>query len=569
MHLAPFTSMSMLVSPKPSTLPRWGAGGPEAPCAVSVAKVPVPTYDRAEHVAYAKKLFRNTLVKNYLSVLGGWRAMDVNNRGKLSFLELCRGCRTVGFAGNVRDLWCALDSEGSGYANFAELDVEQGAEMAELARCIGESCRSVQRAWQQHFNPIGVGRIQDGDFEQGCQAVGYGGDPDFLYDTLCVDKAPTGLSIKEFSFLEAYLPAKRPPPEKRYMEHRHGYMAPKLNHKISPWHKKAEIAMTARVQDPLALPPAQAPKPSGKAEFKKLLINEYGNILRAWRLGMDADHNGKLDWREFQKACANVGFAGNRKELWSELDGDGSGYVSLAELDEAVAKQLDGLLGSCLKRFPSWEVGWQRTMDRRGDDKVPAQFFVEGARVWGFGGDAEKLFDKLDLDRVGYLTLEMTSWIARQNALTEEAEEGPRSAITRSYLGKIAHQERERRDRYHRFKARNRASNAILQPMTASASLESLRPAKEKPDPMAKATINERLLTSLGIDRSPSVAPKMEVNTNRNEHPYYYAKPGQGGRTMSTSLPVSRLSRDTSPGRSPSGGRGSYQTAITRSPSMP
>lgn len=254
-------------------MPRWGAGGPEAPCAVSTPKVPVPTYDRSEHIAHAKKLFRNTVVKNYLSILGGWRAMDPNNKGKLSFQELCRGCRTVGFAGNVRDLWGALDPAGSGYANFSELDPEMGTALMELARCIGETCGSVQSAWQQFFNPIGVGRIQDGDFEQGCLAVRYTGDVDFLYETLCVDRAPTGLSLREFCFLESYLPPRKPEPEKRYWECRYGYMAPKRNHAISPWHKKAELAMTARVKDPVQLPPLGRERPSAKKAPKPQLVN--------------------------------------------------------------------------------------------------------------------------------------------------------------------------------------------------------------------------------------------------------------------------------------------------------
>ena len=55
----------------------------------------------------------------------------------------------------------------------------------------------------------------------------------------------------------------------------------------------------------------------------------WGNMVRAWREGLDRDHNDRMDYNEFSVAVKDVGYAGNAKELWQELDLNKNGYVSL------------------------------------------------------------------------------------------------------------------------------------------------------------------------------------------------------------------------------------------------
>ena len=52
-------------------------------------------------------------------------------------------------------------------------------------------------------------------------------------------------------------------------------------------------------------------------------------MVRAWREGLDRDHNDRMDYNEFSVAVKDVGYAGNAKELWQELDVNKNGYVSL------------------------------------------------------------------------------------------------------------------------------------------------------------------------------------------------------------------------------------------------
>ncbi|CAE7277600.1 USP20, partial [Symbiodinium necroappetens] len=56
-----------------------------------------------------------------------------------------------------------------------------------------------------------------------------------------------------------------------------------------------------------------------------LLLKSYQNYVRAWRQGLDRDRNGQLDYNEFKMAVKDVGFAGNARELWHQLDENGNG----------------------------------------------------------------------------------------------------------------------------------------------------------------------------------------------------------------------------------------------------
>ena len=51
--------------------------------------------------------------------------------------------------------------------------------------------------------------------------------------------------------------------------------------------------------------------------------------MRAWREGLDRDHNDRMDYSESSIAVKDVGYPGNAKELWQELDLNKNGYVSL------------------------------------------------------------------------------------------------------------------------------------------------------------------------------------------------------------------------------------------------
>eukprot|EP00401_Gymnodinium_catenatum_P010161 CAMPEP_0117573178 /NCGR_PEP_ID=MMETSP0784-20121206/60804_1 /TAXON_ID=39447 /ORGANISM="" /LENGTH=303 /DNA_ID=CAMNT_0005371703 /DNA_START=69 /DNA_END=978 /DNA_ORIENTATION=- len=70
--------------------------------------------------------FKAYLAKRFGSVLAGWRALDRDRNGRLSFAEFCAVLRDLDIHGNINGLWKALDSDCSGSVTLMELDAEIG-----------------------------------------------------------------------------------------------------------------------------------------------------------------------------------------------------------------------------------------------------------------------------------------------------------------------------------------------------------------------------------------------------------------------------------------------------------
>ena len=53
-------------------------------------------------------------------MLAGWRALDAENKGFLSFVQFCQGCREILFEGDVRSLWQDLDPLQRGFISLTD-----------------------------------------------------------------------------------------------------------------------------------------------------------------------------------------------------------------------------------------------------------------------------------------------------------------------------------------------------------------------------------------------------------------------------------------------------------------
>lgn len=80
--------------------------------------------------------------------------------------------------------------------------------------------------------------------------------------------------------------------------------------------------------------------------FKSILLEKYGSLVAAWTEHLDADGSGEMDYQEFVQACRAIGFQGSLKKVYREMDKDGSGSISLSELDPDVS--MDFSRGRCV-----------------------------------------------------------------------------------------------------------------------------------------------------------------------------------------------------------------------------
>ena len=63
------------------------------------------------------------------------------------------------------------------------------------------------------------------------------------------------------------------------------------------------------------------------------------------------EHDGKLTFNEFCNCTRRLGFSGNIKKLWQDLDGREVGYISLKDIHPAAAAMLEEWHALILDKF--------------------------------------------------------------------------------------------------------------------------------------------------------------------------------------------------------------------------
>jgi len=124
-------------------------------------------------------------------------------------------------------------------------------------------------------------------------------------------------------------------------------------------------------------------------EFNRNLTNKFGSITRAWRLAMDTDESGQLNFREFCTSAREMGFVGNIRTLWFNLDTDMSGAISLHELDPESAQTLEKFRALSCERYDTIPNMWYQLLDDDRSGSVDVEEFCENVRELGYEDEEE------------------------------------------------------------------------------------------------------------------------------------------------------------------------------------
>merc|ERR1740129_200115 len=134
-------------------------------------------------------------------------------------------------------------------------------------------------------------------------------------------------------------------------------------------------------------------------EFISVLESKFGSVTRAWRVGLDRDDSGLLDFREFCAATKEIGYVGNTRTLWFNLDTDNSGTISLKELDPHAANALEKFRVLCNRKYKTIANAWELLLDQDKSGTVSLAEFEEAAAHLGYT-DQQEVHDVFQYLRV-------------------------------------------------------------------------------------------------------------------------------------------------------------------------
>lgn len=296
--------------------------------------------------------FKTFLRSKYGPLFRAWRrVLDLDGTMLLQRAELFKACRQLGWQGNVRSLWKALDTDNSGYCSFEELDPHGAQLLAQFYEWAVENWG--HEPAQGMFEALDVYRRKKLDyssFATACDSYGFSKKPQTVAS--CFDSE-----------------------DRRYVT-RDDFTC------LDFWRPPAWLVATTN--------------PKAAQDFKSHLLNKYGRYVMAWRRCLDKDSTNSCNWTEFTDAARHVKFTGDVAGAWRYFDSDFSGFITLQEIDPAAF--------DVLMQFKKWadeEFGGIRPafamMDQDKSKQVSFREFRSSCRSFGFVGDVQRVYEYLSL----------------------------------------------------------------------------------------------------------------------------------------------------------------------------
>jgi len=320
-----------------------------------------------------------------------WRCLDVHNHMRIGQGQFLRGLQDLGFAGDAKGLFKDLNRDQTGTLLFYHFAPEAALAVGEFLYWVRENYGSLEN--------LGITDVVDkrnhitrSQLVQLCKKKGFhkAGALDLTFDLL--DKDGDGSVVKtELALLEQW--------------------------DFPEW-------LTAR-------PDAKA----AETCKQKLIDRCQGNALLAWR-NLDRSGSMRVAWHDFRLACRKLLSSDDCQTLasaWRSLDDDLSGWLSLREFDKATYDQLtkfvswiDATFGGMLGAFPKLGIGGTRSLPQ-----ISLAEWRHVCKASGLGDSTTvKIFQGLDIDCGGYVTMNEIRFLNSWKVLNELKEEEAWASLT-------------------------------------------------------------------------------------------------------------------------------------------
>lgn len=317
-----------------------------------------------QDIANAMDSFKAFLKKKYSTCLRAWRAaIDLDGSMTIQKPELFLAVKALAWPGDVRVLWKGLDKDDSGVTSLQELDLRCADRLAKFTCFCKDKFGSAVAAFRA-FDVQNKGKMKQEEFIDACRKAGF-------------SKMNTAL----FYGLD--------------------------------WQKNKYIMETdLAFLDSWRVPPylTCAPNEEAAEEFKKCLIRVFKSYIKAWRSCLDRDNSNSVAYEEFEFAAKRIRFTGDVPGAWRALDDDVSGFISLREIDQEASR--------VISEFKCWaedEFGGARRVFKvfAGENsfELTMKEWRKACVAFAFPGDSKGLFEALDADRSGCLSLNEVAFI--------------------------------------------------------------------------------------------------------------------------------------------------------------
>jgi hypothetical protein len=157
------------------------------------------------------------------------------------------------------------------------------------------------------------------------------------------------------------------------------------------------------------------PNPAGMEyldQFKADCKRKYTTLCRCWRDLLDPGGNGRVSFFQFVPSARLMGYR-NPAKLWAFLDHNKSGFVTLECWDPVASRSLMEFRDICYKQYGGMETAFKFGMDRNGSATIQIDELRVFCQDMEFKGDVANLFQSLDQDSCGTITVDELEFLTR------------------------------------------------------------------------------------------------------------------------------------------------------------
>jgi len=347
--------------------------------------------------------FKTMLCRQYGNLARAWRfALDTDGNQRLSFIEFCTAVRTLGYEGNLKKLWHALDSDGTGHITLEEIDERAANTLSEYKALLNKKYGNFLKAWKKGLDIDKSGRLELEEFIKCNEKMGWTGDSKYLFLLLIPDAGRKYITMAD---LDPSLMLALYRGDDHMLTCAKTYQGPSMAEKLKMSFLERQSYNTSNnwkqylgAEQREAAEVAEREKKKSEmgsmcaGSFRRMLMNRFGSIPRAWRRALDTDGNGKLSFGEFSEACRRVGYSGSVRTLWSCFDQDDSGTITLNEVEPETYQRIMEFRELIFEKFNNIQNAWKKFFDRDKNNHLDFKEFKQKCKDLGFSLSAKGMF---------------------------------------------------------------------------------------------------------------------------------------------------------------------------------